>query len=157
MGTEDSNGSSRLAPASSAALEQTLLRQRERSRSPQRGYDLRSRFVEYTDYHCSARRRRRWKRSPPCRDRAPGDDAAPGPSNTSSQLARAPRTAREQTLPRRRERSRSPRWGYDHRSWFVVTMDYDPSAEGRRRRVSAPQRCTSDKRSGRVGCDGSRL
>ena len=154
-----SNGSSQLAPASSAALEQTLLRQRERSRSPQRGYDLRSRFVEYTDYHCSARRRRRrWRTRPPCRDRAPGDDAAPGPSNASSQLARTPRTAREQTLPRRRKRSRSPRWGFDHRSWFVVTMDYDPSVEGRkRRRVSAPQRCTSDKRSGRVGCDGSRL
>ncbi|KAM6191014.1 uncharacterized protein WM294_013204 [Sarcoramphus papa] len=122
-----SNGSSRLAPASSAALEQTLLRQRERSRSPQRGYDLRSRFVESTDYHCSARRRRRrWKTSPLRRDRAPGDDAAPGPSNASSQLARAPSTAREQTLPRRRERSRSPRWGYDNRSWFVVTMDDDP-------------------------------
>uniref|UniRef100_A0A8C3D0Z3 Ubiquitin carboxyl-terminal hydrolase n=1 Tax=Corvus moneduloides TaxID=1196302 RepID=A0A8C3D0Z3_CORMO len=52
-----------LAPNASSkratAREQPLLRQREQGRSPQQGYDLRRRFVEITDYHQSAKRRRK--------------------------------------------------------------------------------------------------
>ncbi|XP_005060037.1 PREDICTED: ubiquitin carboxyl-terminal hydrolase 42-like [Ficedula albicollis] len=52
------NASSKRASAPCAAQEQCLPRQREQSRS-QWGYDLRRRFVEITDYHQSAKRRRK--------------------------------------------------------------------------------------------------
>lgn len=54
-----SKASSKRATAPRAAQRQSLLRQREQGRSPQRGYDLRRRFVEITDHHQSARRRRK--------------------------------------------------------------------------------------------------
>ena len=149
-----SNASSQSAPARRAAQEQTLPRQRERSRSPLWGSDCRSWFVVATDYDLSAGRRRRTTR-PSC-DRAARDDTAAGPSNASSQSAPARRAAEEQTVPMLRERSRSPLWGSDCRSWFVVATDYDLSA-GRRRRVSAPKRCRMDKHSGGVVGDRGRL
>lgn len=52
-------GSSKKANAPCAAQKQSLLRQREQSKSPQQGYDLRRQFVEITDYHQSAKRRRK--------------------------------------------------------------------------------------------------
>ncbi|XP_055567968.1 ubiquitin carboxyl-terminal hydrolase 42-like [Falco cherrug] len=55
-----------------AAGEKSLLRQRERSRSPWHGYDLRSQFVEYKEYYPLARRKRRM--SPPSYDHAPNDN-----------------------------------------------------------------------------------
>ncbi|KAM9599132.1 uncharacterized protein ACIBXB_004515 [Morphnus guianensis] len=127
-----SNSSSKPVPASQAASEQTQLREKERSRSPRRGYNLRSRFVEYKDYRGSARGGRRARRSPPRREQVPRDDAAPGPSSARSKQAPAPRAAQAQILPRQSERSRSPRQGYDLRSRFVDATNYDPSA-GRRR------------------------
>lgn len=54
-----SDASSKRATAPSADRKQSLLRQREQGRSPQRGYDLRRRLVEITDYHQSAKRRRK--------------------------------------------------------------------------------------------------
>jgi len=59
-GPSDSRSHSALAP--SAALEQTLLRQRERSRSPRQGCDLRSEFMDAMEYDPSAGRRRRRRR-----------------------------------------------------------------------------------------------
>ncbi|XP_064252618.1 ubiquitin carboxyl-terminal hydrolase 42-like isoform X4 [Passer domesticus] len=47
------------APVPSATWVQHLPRQREQGRSPQLGYNLRRRFVEITDYHQSAKRRRK--------------------------------------------------------------------------------------------------
>ncbi|KAK4806103.1 hypothetical protein QYF61_005475 [Mycteria americana] len=149
-----SNASSQSAPARRAAQEQTLPRQRERSRSPLWGSDCRSWSVVATDYDLSAGRRRRTTH-PSC-DRAARDDAAAGASNASSQSAPARRAAEEQRAPVLRERSRSPLWGSDCRSWFVVATDYDLSA-GRRRRVSAPKRCRTDKHSGGIGVDRGRL
>ncbi|KAK4811211.1 hypothetical protein QYF61_021282 [Mycteria americana] len=125
-----SNASLQLAPA---PTKQSLPRQRERSRSPWLGNDLRSWFVDTMSYDHSAGRRRRT--SHPSCDRTARDDTAPGPSNASSRSAPACRAAQEQTLLRQRERSRSPLWGSDCHSWFVVATDYDLSA-GRRRRVS---------------------
>ena len=136
MGTENSpenSGSSTPAPTPRAAREQTPPRERVCSRSPRQGYGLRSRFVEHTEHHHAVRGRRRWRASPPHRDQVPRDEAAPGPSKGSSQLAPAPRAAREQTPPRERVRSRSPRQGCGLRSRFVETTDCDLSA-GRRRR-----------------------
>lgn len=52
-------GSSNASSKRATAREQPLLRQREEGRPPQRGYDLRRRFVEITDYHESAKRRRK--------------------------------------------------------------------------------------------------
>ena len=103
----------------------TLPRGTERSRSPLRGYDLRRRFVKYEDYHHSVSRRSRRRRSrasPPHQDQ--------------------PFTS---TLPRGRQRSRSPQRGYDPHSRSVEITEYDPSARRRRRsrrrgRVSVPQR-----------------
>ncbi|KAK4806104.1 hypothetical protein QYF61_005476 [Mycteria americana] len=149
-----SNASSQSAPARRAAQEQTLPRQRERSRSPLWGSDCRSWSVVATDYDLSAGRRRRTTH-PSC-DRAARDDAAAGASNASSQSAPARRAAEEQRAPVLRERSRSPLWGSDCRSWFVVATDYDLSA-GRRRRVSAPKRCRTDKHSGGIGVDRGRF
>lgn len=54
-----SNASSKRATAPSVTWEQSLPRQREQGRSPQRGYNLRRRFVEITDYRQSAKRRRK--------------------------------------------------------------------------------------------------
>ena len=85
---EDSNKEElRFSPSS--RCQRNGARERVQSRTPQRGYDLRSHFMEYTDYRCSARRRRRCRTGPPHHDQAPRDDAAPGPSNGSSQLAPA--------------------------------------------------------------------
>ena len=53
-----SNSSSLLGPAPRAPREQAPPRQRERSRSPCRGHDLRSPFLEYTDHHRSLTRSR---------------------------------------------------------------------------------------------------
>lgn len=116
---------------------------REQSRSLRQGYALRSRFLETTDYHL--RRKGRWRASPPRHDRAPRDDAAAGPSNASSKRAPTPRAAREHARLWQREQSRSPHQGYDLCSWFVDTTECDPSAG--RRKVSAPQRCTSGNHS----------
>jgi len=129
-----SDSSSQFAPAPSATLEQTLPRQREQSRSLSQGYGLRSRFVEKTDCHRSARRTRRWRAGPPHRDQVPKNDAAAGPTNASPRWAPIPRAAKWKTLLRQRERSRSPRWGCDLRSEFMDTTDCDPSAGRRRRR-----------------------
>ena len=129
-----SDSSSQFAPTPSAALEQTLPRQREQSRSLCQGYGLRSRFMENTDCHRSARRTRRWRAGPPHRDQAPEDDAAAGLANASSGWAPIPRAAREQTLLRQRQRSRSPWQSCDLRSQFMDTTDYDSSAGRRRRR-----------------------
>ncbi|XP_074874681.1 uncharacterized protein LOC142025885 [Buteo buteo] len=95
--------SSKWDPASRAASEQTQLRERERSRSPPRGYNLRSRFVEYTDHHRSARGGGGARRRPPRRKRVARDDAAPGSSSARSKRAPAPRAAQDRILPRRRE------------------------------------------------------
>ncbi len=100
-------------------------RERARSRSPQWGNDVRSWSVDTTDYDHSAGRRRRT--GPPKCDRAPRDDAAPGPSNGSSQSAPTPSAARRQTLPTQRERSRSLRQGYNLRSRFVEITTGDHS------------------------------
>ncbi|KAK4806403.1 hypothetical protein QYF61_016253 [Mycteria americana] len=119
-----SNASSKRAPAPRAAREQTQQRRRERSRSPRRGCDLRSQFLEITDDQDSTRRRRRTttrNASSQRRARSPRDDAAAGPSHASSKRAPAPRSAREQTQRRQRERSRSPRRGCVLRSRFVDT------------------------------------
>ncbi|KAK4806412.1 hypothetical protein QYF61_016262 [Mycteria americana] len=141
-----SKGSPQLAPAPCAAGEQTLPTQREESRSLQQGYRVRSRFLEIMDDRDSARRRRRTTRktSSRCRDQSPRDDAAAGPSNTSSNGAPAPRSAREQTQQRRRERSRSPRRGCDLRSQFLeITDDQDST---RRRRRTTTRNASSQRR-----------
>ena len=80
---EDSN-KEELGFSPSSRCQRNGARERVRSRTPQRGYDLRSHFMEYTDYRCSARRRRRWRTSPPHHDQAPRDDAAPGDTFTLS-------------------------------------------------------------------------
>ncbi|XP_040977838.1 serine/arginine repetitive matrix protein 2-like [Aquila chrysaetos chrysaetos] len=126
-----SNASSRWAPASRAAREQRLLRERTRSRSPRRGYTLRSRFVEYADCRGSARRRRT---SPPSHEQTPRDDSPAWTSNTSSKRVPASRDAGEQTQLRERTRSRSPRRGYNLCSRFVEYTDDHRSARGGRRR-----------------------
>ena len=124
-----SNSFSESPPAPRSSGEKSLLRQRKRSRSPRRGYDLRSQFVEYKEYAPSARRRR--TTSPPSYDHAPNDNATPGTSNSSSQNP-APSATREQTLLRQRERSRSPQRGYDPHSWLVEYTEYHHSARRRR-------------------------
>lgn len=101
---EPSNTNSKQAPGPKAAQEPALPRQQQQSRSPQQVYNLRSRCVVITVCDSSAGRRTR----PLNRGRAPRDDAAPGPSNTSSKRAPAPRAVWEPALPRQRERSRSP-------------------------------------------------
>ncbi|XP_074995472.1 ubiquitin carboxyl-terminal hydrolase 42-like [Calonectris borealis] len=77
----------------------------------------------HTDYDYSAGRRRT---GPPSHDRASRDDTAPEPSNSSSQSVPTPRAAQEQTQLRQMEQSRFPQQGYDLRSRFVGTMDYEP-------------------------------
>ncbi|XP_027755399.1 ubiquitin carboxyl-terminal hydrolase 42-like [Empidonax traillii] len=57
--SKPSKRSCQRAPAPSAAQEQSLQRQREQGRSLRQGYDLRRRFVEITDYHQSAKKRRK--------------------------------------------------------------------------------------------------
>ncbi|KAK4806394.1 hypothetical protein QYF61_016244 [Mycteria americana] len=106
--------------------------ERARSRSPQWGKDLRSWFVDTTDYDDSTWRRRR-RTSPPSRGCTPRDNAAPGPSKGSPQLAPAPCAAGEQTLPTQREESRSLQQGYGLRSRFLEIMDDHDSARRRRR------------------------
>ena len=128
-----SSGSSQYSPAPRDAREQTLVRKRERSRSPRRGYSLRSRFVEYKEYAPSARRRR--TTSPPSYDHAPSDNATPGTSNSSSQNP-APSATWEQTLLRQRE-IRSPRCSYDLCSQLGEHREYHQSSK--RRRTSPPR------------------
>ncbi|CAM9740885.1 unnamed protein product [Bubo scandiacus] len=108
----------------------------ERSRSPRRGHDLRSRFVETKAYDPSAGRRR----SPPSCASAPRVNAAPGPSNSSSLLAPTHRAAREQAPPRQTERSRSPWRGHDLRSPFLEYTDHHRSL----RRSRAARRWTQE-------------
>ncbi|XP_027561941.1 ubiquitin carboxyl-terminal hydrolase 42-like isoform X5 [Neopelma chrysocephalum] len=57
--SEPSKRSCQRAPAPSAAQEQPLQRRREQRRSLRQGYNLRRRFVEITDYHQSAKKRRK--------------------------------------------------------------------------------------------------
>ncbi|XP_075562970.1 ubiquitin carboxyl-terminal hydrolase 42-like [Pelecanus crispus] len=102
-------------------------RERVRSRSPQWGKDLRSWFVDTTDYDPSAGRRRR-RTSLASRDCAPRVNAAPGRSSGISQSAPTCNAAWEQTLPMQREQSRSLRRAYDLRSRFVEITDYSCSA-----------------------------
>ncbi|XP_027600559.1 ubiquitin carboxyl-terminal hydrolase 42-like [Pipra filicauda] len=142
----------RWAPAPRAAQEQTLLRQREPSRSVRGTYNLRSRFVQYTDYDRSLRKRKRERTSPPRCDQVLVNTAVPGPSKASSKQALMLRAAREQTPQRQREQRRSTGRGYDCHSQFVQYTDYRPSEK--KRRVSMPQRFTSDKHSGHSGNDG---
>ena len=141
-----SNSSSESGPAPSAALEQTLSGQGDQSRSLCQGHGLHSRFMKRIDSHHSARRIRRRRARRPHRDRAPRDDAAAGPSNVRCRQAATHRAAQEQTLLRQRERSRSPRRGYNLRRRFVDIMDRDPSAGRRRRRrmASVPRRSKPD-------------
>ncbi|KAK2526397.1 hypothetical protein Q9233_008167 [Columba guinea] len=56
------NASSQCASVPPAAHKKPQLRHRDRSRSPQRGHDLHSWFVDTTDYDPSTRRRRRRRR-----------------------------------------------------------------------------------------------
>ena len=116
-------------------------RERARSRSPQWGRDVRSWLVDTTDYdHSTGRRRRRRRRrrsSPPSRDHTPRDDAAPGPSNGTSQSAPAPSAAQEQTLPMQKQ-SRSLRQGYALRSRVSETTDYHRSVRRKGRRRASP-------------------
>ncbi|XP_064492315.1 uncharacterized protein LOC135402783 [Pseudopipra pipra] len=142
----------RWAPAPRAAQEQTLLRQREPSRSVQGTYNLRSRFVPYTDYDRSLRKRKRERTSPPRCDQVLVNTAVPGPSKASSKQALMLRAAQEQTRQRQREQRRSTWRGYDCHSQFGQYTDYRPSEK--KRRVSTPQRFTSDKHSGHSGNDG---
>ncbi|KAK2526409.1 hypothetical protein Q9233_008179 [Columba guinea] len=86
-----SSSNSQSVPAPRAAQGQTRPRMRHRSRSPRRDYDLRSRFLEITDQHRSARRMRSWRTSPPRSDPALRHDAAPGPSSHSSRCRSAPK------------------------------------------------------------------
>ncbi|XP_064492312.1 uncharacterized protein LOC135402781 [Pseudopipra pipra] len=130
----------RWAPAPRAAQEQTLLRQREPSRSVQGTYNLRSRFVPYTDYDRSLRKRKRQRTSPPCCDQVLVNTAVPGPSKASSKQALMLRAAQEQTRQRQREQRRSTWRGYDRHSQFGQHTDYRPSEK--KRRVSTPQRFT---------------
>ncbi|XP_032566996.1 ubiquitin carboxyl-terminal hydrolase 42-like isoform X2 [Chiroxiphia lanceolata] len=140
------------APAPRAAQEQTLLRQREPSRSVRGTYNLRSRFVQYTDYDRSLRKRRRERTSPPRCDQVLVNTAVPGLSKTSSKQVLMLRAAQEQTRQRQREQRGSAWRGYDCHSQFVQYTDYRPSEK--KRRVSKPQRFTSDKHSGHSGNDG---
>ncbi|XP_027569317.2 ubiquitin carboxyl-terminal hydrolase 42-like isoform X1 [Pipra filicauda] len=142
----------RWAPAARAAQEQTLLRQREPSRSVRGTYNLGSRFVQYTDYDRSLRKRKRERTSPPRCDQVLVNPAVPGPSKASSKQALMLRAAREQTRQRQREQRRSTGRGYDCHSQVVQHTDYRPSEK--KRRVSTPQRFTSDKHSGHSGNDG---
>ncbi|XP_064492710.1 ubiquitin carboxyl-terminal hydrolase 42-like isoform X2 [Pseudopipra pipra] len=142
----------RWAPAPRAAQEQTLLRQREPSRSVRGTYNLRSRFVQYTDYDRSLRKRKRQRTSPPCCDQVLVNTAVPGPSKASSKQALMLRAAQEQTRQRQREQRRSTWRGYDRHSQFGQHTDYRPSEK--KRRVSTPQRFMSDKHSGHSGKDG---
>ncbi|KAK4806402.1 hypothetical protein QYF61_016252 [Mycteria americana] len=105
---------------------------RARSRSPQWGKDLRSWFVDTKDYDDSTWRKRR-RTSPPSRGCTPRDNAAPGPSKGSPQLAPAPCAAGEQTLPTQREESRSLQQGYGLCSRFLEIMDDRDSTRRRRR------------------------
>ncbi|XP_027606178.2 ubiquitin carboxyl-terminal hydrolase 42-like [Pipra filicauda] len=129
----------RWAPAARAAQEQTLLRQREPSRSVRGTYNLGSRFVQYTDYDRSLRKRKRERTSPPRCDQVLVNPAVPGPSKASSKQALMLRAAREQTRQRQREQ-RSTGRGYDCHSQVVQHTDYRPSEK--KRRVSTPQRFT---------------
>ncbi|KAK4806414.1 hypothetical protein QYF61_016264 [Mycteria americana] len=106
--------------------------ERARSRSPQWGKDLRSWFVDTTDYDDSTWRKRR-RTSPPSRGCTPRDNTAPGPSKGSPQLAPAPCAAGEQTLPTQREESRSLQQGYGLCSRFLEIMDDHDSTRRRRR------------------------
>ncbi|XP_051625628.1 ubiquitin carboxyl-terminal hydrolase 42-like [Manacus candei] len=142
----------RWAPAPRAAQEQTLLRQREPSRSVRGTYNLGSRFVQSTDYDRSLRKRKRERTSPPRCDQALVNTAVAGPSKASSKQALMLRAAREQTRQRQREQRRSTWRGYDCHSQFGQHTDYRPSEK--KRRVSTPQRFTSDKHSGHSGNDG---
>ncbi|XP_074701131.1 ubiquitin carboxyl-terminal hydrolase 17-like protein 6 [Strix aluco] len=78
------NSSSLLAPTRRAAWERAPPRQNERSRSPRRGHDLRSRFVDYTELHRALRRTSRGTTIPPSCASAPRGHAVPGPANSSS-------------------------------------------------------------------------
>ncbi|XP_027762472.1 ubiquitin carboxyl-terminal hydrolase 42-like isoform X2 [Empidonax traillii] len=147
-----SQRSGQCAPVPRAAQEQVLLRQRESSRSVRGTYNLRSRFVHYTDYDCSLRKRKRERTSPPRCDQAPVDTAVPGPSNGSSKQAVTLRAAREQTPQRQREQRRSVWRGDDRHSQSVQCTDYRPAEK--KRRLSLTQRCTSDNHSGHSGNDG---
>lgn len=110
-------------------------REQARSRSPLRGRNAQSSFVDTTDCDRSTGRRT----GPPRCGRAPRDGAASGPSNRSFQGAAAPRAAQEQTQLRQREMSRSVRQDCDRRSRFVRHRDRDPSSGNRKRqRTSSP-------------------
>ena len=134
-----SNSCSESGPAPSAALEQTLPGQGDQSRSLCQGHGLHSRFMKRIDSHHSARRIRRRRARRPHRDRAPRDDAAAGPSNARCRQAATDKAAQEQTLLTQRERSKSPRRGYNLHRRFVDIMDHDPSAGRRRTMASVPQ------------------
>ena len=60
-------------------------------------------------------------------------------------------------LSRGRESGADPHGAAVISAAALWTPGYEPSAGRRRRRVSALQRCVSDKRSGCCGCDGGRL
>ena len=102
-----------------------------RSRSPQWDRNLRSWLVDTTDYEPSRGRRRT---GPRCCHHAARDEAALGPSNSSSQFSPAPSTASEQTLPGQREQSRSLGQDYGLRSWFMEHTDCHHSARRKSRR-----------------------
>ncbi|XP_050183391.1 ubiquitin carboxyl-terminal hydrolase 42-like [Myiozetetes cayanensis] len=150
--TGPSHRSDQWAPAPRAAQEQALLRQRELSRSAWGTYNLRRRFVHYTDYDRSLRKRKRERTSPPRCDQAPVDAAVPGPSNASSKQAVTLRAARERTPQRQREQRRSAWRSDDHHSQSVQCTDYRPAEK--KRRLSLTQRCMSDNHSGHSGNDG---
>lgn len=141
-----SKSSLKQAPVLRAAREQS--RAREQGRLPRRGCDESSRCVQGTEHQPSLSKRKRG-RSPPHCEEAPVDNAVPGPSNSSFRQLPMLRAGQQQTQPRRTERRRSSRRGYNGRRRFVQCTDHQPSLK--KRRVSMPQRLMSDKCSGHSG------
>lgn len=138
-----------------AAAEQTRPRQREQRRSPRQGRDPHGRSVQRTAHLPFLGKRNRGTTSLPRCDKAPVDNTASRLSNSSFKQAPVLRAAREQSRTRLREQRRSPQPGYDLRSRFVLCTAHHPSA--RKRRVSMPQRCVSDKHPGHSGSAAVRL